>query len=123
MMIYKEAGNKDSVVILETEGGVGAYNRANRSLTHFIENSLPVILCLALAGNIFPFPSFVLAAVFTGGRILHQLGYASPKGYGAHAPGFLLAFIATMALEGLCLFVALSNLGVGHARSEAKSEL
>lgn len=36
MMIYKQLGSKDGqYVVLETEGPVGCYNRANRSLFHF----------------------------------------------------------------------------------------
>merc|ERR1719350_1958304 len=113
MMIYKTAGADATApyVILETEGPVGAYNRANRSLTHLIENSLPVILCVLLAGRVFALPTLALTAVFAAGRILHQIGYAS-IGYGAHAPGFFLAMLSTGVLEGLCLLVAAKNLGV-----------
>jgi len=111
MMFYKEAGGKaDSpYVVLETEGPVGAYNRANRSLTHFTENSLSVFVCALLAGYIFPFPTMVLTAIFALGRILHQVGYSSPKGYGAHGPGFALSAVSTLALEMLCLLVAMKT--------------
>jgi uncharacterized membrane protein YecN with MAPEG domain len=124
MMIFKEAGRADSpYVILETEGPVGSYNRANRSLTHFIENSLPVVLCLVLAGPIFPFPAFVLTAIFTLGRILHQLGYS--VGYGVHAPGFMLAMVSSVTLEMLCLFIALKSMGVitAHPKGDWPDEL
>lgn len=115
MMIYKEAGSsKDAPhVILETEGPVGAYNRANRSLTHFTENALSVIMSIILAGQIFPFPTCVLAIVFAVGRIWHQVGYAS-IGYGAHGPGFLLAVVSTVVLEMLCALVAVKAFGVSN---------
>merc|ERR1712046_290290 len=79
MMIYKQAGSKadGQYVILETEGPVGSYNRANRSLTHLVENTLPVVLCMVLAGRIFALPTFILTVAFATGRILHQVGYAS----------------------------------------------
>lgn len=112
MMIYKSAGSNDKApyVILETNGPIGSYNRANRSLTHFVENSLPVILCVLLAGRVFALPTFVLTAAFAAGRILHQVGYAS-IGYGAHAPGFMMATFGSVVLEGLCIIVAAKNLG------------
>lgn len=121
MMFFKEAGKADApMVVLETEGPVGAYNRANRSLTHFTETSLPVVPCILLAGYIFPFPTMVLTAVFAIGRILHQIGYASPKGYGAHAPGFVLAMVSSVTLEMLCLVVAMKSLTPG---ASGKTEL
>eukprot|EP00928_Gymnodinium_smaydae_P031289 TRINITY_DN23003_c0_g2_i1.p1 TRINITY_DN23003_c0_g2~~TRINITY_DN23003_c0_g2_i1.p1 ORF type:complete len:234 (+),score=47.74 TRINITY_DN23003_c0_g2_i1:69-770(+) len=112
MMIYKEAGSDEKApyVVLETEGPVGSYNRANRSLTHLVENSLQVVLAVVLAGRIFALPTFFLTAIFAVGRVFHQVGYAS-IGYGAHAPGFLLASLSTAALEGLCMIVAAKNLG------------
>lgn len=113
MMIYKEAGSKADApyVVLEENGPVGAYNRANRSLTHFTETSGSIVICTLLAGYIFPFPTMVLTAIFTLGRILHQVGYSSPKGYGAHAPGFILSFVSTMTLEMLCLLAAMKSFG------------
>merc|ERR1719436_1699954 len=112
MMIYKEAGAKENApyVILETEGPVGSYNRANRSLTHFVENSLPVILALVMAGRVFAKPTFWCTAAFVLGRILHQFGYAT-IGYGAHAPGFMIATLSSVILEGFCIIVAAKNLG------------
>jgi len=123
MMIYKEAGGKADApyVVLEESGPVGAYNRANRSLTHFTETSGSVLICTLLAGYIFPFPTMVLTAIFTVGRILHQVGYSSPKGYGAHAPGFILVMITTMTLEMLCLLAAMKKFG-GPVKS-GKAEL
>lgn len=114
MMFYKEAGAGADApyVVLETEGPVGAYNRANRSLTHFTETSAPVFVCMILAGYIFPFPTLVLVLVYALGRILHQAGYAA-SGYGGHAPGFAIALISTMTLEMLCFLTAAKSLGIG----------
>merc|ERR1711904_683417 len=112
MMIYKEAGKANApYVVLETEGPVGSYNRANRSLTHFLENSLPVVMCILLAGKIFAFPTFALTVLFAIGRVLHQVGYAS-IGYRAHAPGFMIATFSAGILEMICLLVAAKNLGL-----------
>ena len=97
-------------VIFDNEGPVGRYNRANRSLHHFVETSSPVLVCLILAGYVFPFPAFVCIAIFCAGRILHQVGYAT--GYGGHGAGFGIATLASCTLEGLVILVALAGAGV-----------
>lgn len=120
MMIYK-AADSQGYTVLETEGAIGSYNRANRSLTHFTENALPQVLCMLLAGQVFPFPTFVLTVVFAVGRILHQMGYS--KGYGGHAVGFALSWLATSFLEMLVLFAALRSLNLIPEVVQIKLEL
>ena len=53
MQIYKQYGKDASsgYVLLETHGPVGSYNRANRSLTHFVENSIPMALFIVLSAS------------------------------------------------------------------------
>ena len=114
MQIYKQYG-KDATagyVLLETAGPVGSYNRANRSLTHLVENSIPVALLILLSGGVYPFPTFVLTGIFGAGRVLHQVGYAS-IGYGAHGPGFAAASGATFTLQMLCFLAADKSLELG----------
>merc|ERR1712146_320931 len=91
-------------VVLEEDGDIGKYNRANRSLHHYTENLAGFFLAVPLASFIFPAATFVLVLVFAIGRLWHQVGYAR-KGYGAHGGGFGLAMLAQMILDGL-LFVA-----------------
>ena len=43
---------------------------------------------------------------------LHQFGYAT-IGYGAHAPGFVLASVATFTMQMLCALAADRSLGLG----------
>eukprot|EP00913_Durusdinium_trenchii_P011129 g10451.t1 len=123
MLIYRTLGSdsKQQVILEEpgdffglacfdiAEGGVedgpvGEYNRANRSLGHFVENSAGAMLCMLLAGYVFPFPAAVLVVILLLGRIVHQIGYASS--YGKHAPGFMLHMIGAAGLEGLVLMSA-----------------
>mmetsp|Transcript_101222 Transcript_101222/g.179792 ORF Transcript_101222/g.179792 Transcript_101222/m.179792 type:complete len:226 (-) Transcript_101222:169-846(-) len=108
MQIYKvnyaDVNKAMPYVVMEEEGSVGQYNRANRSLHHFNENAAGFMLCLLLAGYVFTFPTFIMILMFIAGRILHQLGYAG--GYGGHAPGFMLSMIASVVLESLVLIVA-----------------
>jgi len=104
-------GKPTPYVVMEEEGVVGEYNRANRSMFHFNENLGGVLLNLLLAGFVFPLPAFVCVVVFALGRVLHQVGYAS-GGYGKHAPGFMLTMLAMFCLEGMVLIAALGAFGV-----------
>jgi len=117
MQIYKRAGkdaNEDGYVVLETSGPVGSYNRANRSLTHFVENSIPMALFIPLCGAVFPFPTFLLTALFGFGRIMHQIGYAS-IGYGGHGIGFAIASLAKATMQMLCVLAADKSMQLGWA--------
>merc|ERR1719247_3461716 len=109
MYVYTVVEDQDSTVVLQEEGDVGCYNRANRSLHHFAENAWTLVLPLVLAGVVFPVPSFVLLVLFAVGRVWHQLGYSS-SGYGAHAMGFTLSLVTSLVLEGLVIVVALRQL-------------
>ena len=105
--IYKIAGsgNKPNAVVYNEEGDVGRYNRANRTVGHFLENSTPIILSLTLVGLIYTLPAFILICVFCVGRVLYQIGYSS-KGFGGHFPGFILAILSTEILNGFLLLIA-----------------
>ena len=91
---------------------MGSYNRANRSLTHFVENSIPVALLIALSGAVFPFPTFVCTVVFAVGRVLHQTAYAA-IGYGPHGLGFAMSDTAKGIMMSFCLIAADKSLGLG----------
>jgi len=113
MFVYKAIGDKaaDNAIVLQDTGDLGAYNRANRSLHHMVENFGLFVVALALAGPVFPFPVFVLTCMFAVGRVMHQVGYTT--GYGGHGLGFMISqIIASNAMEGLCLLVALKGFGI-----------
>ncbi len=44
------SGQKLPYVVLEDEGALGEYNRANRSLGHFVENVANTLLNIGLGG-------------------------------------------------------------------------
>lgn len=96
----------DFNVVLATNGSAGAFNRANRSLQHMVENISPLLASLYMASTIFPGITFGLTVSFGLGRIWHAVGYAN-GGYGAHAPGFMLSTLSMAVLEGLCMLVVL----------------
>ena len=110
MFIYKLAAENQSpsAVVLESEGDIGMYNRGNRALYHFLENSSPMLLGMALNSFVYPFPTMILMIIFVVGRIIYTLGYTM-GGYGKHAPGFILDRIAFATTMGTFLFVAFNN--------------
>eukprot|EP00808_Paulinella_micropora_P022765 g24371.t1 len=113
MFIYQVMGDNapQGKVVLVEEGDLGMYNRANRSVGHFVENMAPFLLNLLPATYMCPFPSLMLALVFCLGRIVHQTGYAK-HGYGGHGFGFMLSnLFSSCSLEGLVLLGAIKGFG------------
>lgn len=117
--VFKSVGASKETVLFDNEGVIGKYNRANRSLTHMIENFGSVLVGLALAGSVFPFPAYVCACFFAVGRIVHQVGYTS--GYGGHGLGFMISTLSQITLEGLVALVALGGFGLLTVGSAAPS--
>ena len=88
--------------MLQESGDIGRYNRANRSLYHFIENVFGLVLACPLAFFIFPFPSFALICLHCFARVVYQFGYTL-KGFGGHIPGYVLDALAQRTLGGLII--------------------
>jgi len=112
-MFFYQVSNSPELpfVMMVEDGDVGKYNRANRSLHHFMENSLNLVLNFVFASFVFAKPSFILMALFAIGRVMHMTGYT--KGYGSHAAGFMLSnLIGNGILEMLVLITALSAFNV-----------
>ena len=91
-----------SAVVLNQDGDIGKYNRANRSLTQFVEYALPLISCLPINFYLWPVPTFILVCVYFLGRLWHQVGYAQ-GGFGPHMMGFLIFTQAAYMLVGLMM--------------------
>jgi len=107
MYIYKvldATSDKSRPVVLQEEGVIGEYNRANRSMHHFVENMAAMVISMYLVGVIFPVPCFVISTVYAVGRVWHQVGY-STGGYGSHGSGFGLVMISGAVMEGFLLLV------------------
>jgi len=102
--IFKSTDGKH--VLLEDEGTIGKYNRTNRSVHHMIETYGCLVAGLYMSSQVFPLPTFVLTCLYCVGRLAHSVGYA--KGYGGHAPGFMLQTLALSTVEGLLAFVAIN---------------
>merc|ERR1719266_915824 len=106
--VYRQAtspdGSDSSAVILYDTGIIGNYNRGNRSIGHFLENCLPIIVTLPIGFTFFPFPTAMCFCVYALGRIIYQVGYTA-IGFGAHFPGFLMDRFTTFTMVALC-FIA-----------------
>ena len=107
--IDSQGNSQGQAIVMVQEGAVGQYNRANRSLTHFVETVPSVLITLPLVASVFPFPSFVLTVIYSCGRVMHQRGEA--KGYGSHGAGFGIAMVTSFVLEGLCIVCACKAFG------------
>jgi hypothetical protein len=64
----------ENIVALVDEGDIGAYNRANRSVHHMVENFGALIAGVYMAGIVMPFPTFVAILIYAAARIAHQIG-------------------------------------------------
>ena len=89
---------------MNDEGDVGSYNRANRSLHHLLETSIPFLMSTVITFYLLPFPTFVLLLLFCVGRMMHQMGYAK-GGWGGHIGGFLMVRIVQAIELGLLIVV------------------
>jgi len=112
--IYKMIGDNPlpNKIVFEDEGDIGAYNRANRSTHHMVENFGVFVIGLYMAGTVFGPPMFVLTCFFCIGRIMHQVGYTTK--YGGHGIGFTISLLSTLITEGLLFIVALKGFGVNY---------
>ena len=105
MFIYRLATEdpaESSAVVLQEDGDVGRYNRANRSTYHFLENCMGFVASLPIVFFTFVKPCIVIVAVYCFGRLLHQVGYTI-GGYGGHAIGFVFALLAQLTVIGLLI--------------------
>lgn len=107
MLIYKvnTTTGKTPYVVMEEDGHVGEYNRANRALFHFTENVIPLLPCILLSGLILSKAVLVLVSVYAAARIWYQLAYTI-GGYGVacckHAIPFSVhTMIVASTLEAL----------------------
>jgi len=113
MAVYKamdaQGAPTGRAIVMDPDGATGEYNRANRSLSHFVEFAPAVLMLLAAAGSVYKLPCFILTLllacktqailqllaisrpfsdrllVIVDGRVEHQRGES--KNYGSHGNG------------------------------------
>ena len=105
LFIYKLATDKPdegSAVVLHDEGDLGRYNRGNRSIYHFLENCLPLVVAIPISFFLFPLPTSICVCIYCFSRIIYQIGYTK-GGFGGHVIGFWLDRLTSAALIGLLI--------------------
>lgn len=95
------AGAKLGYVLMETEGAVGAFNRAQRGLQNFNETFTLFVVMYLLASFVFPFYAFVAATAFMGARVLGAVGYTSSAD--GRMGGNILGVLINAVMEGMVL--------------------
>jgi hypothetical protein len=108
MLIYKanfSEGNPGKLpyVVMEEIGDIGCYNRANRSLHHFNENSACLTALVVAAGLVLPGPTLTITVLYALCRVWYQVAYTI-GGYGfglcKHAVPFMVHTLMYLILEG-----------------------
>ncbi|RHY00157.1 hypothetical protein DYB25_003530 [Aphanomyces astaci] len=94
-----------NVVVMDSEGDVGMYNRANRALQDMVQTCGVVLAALFLASTVFAFPAFAVSLAFCWGWVVHVVSFA--MNYDSHGLGYLLATLAAATLEGMVALMAL----------------
>lgn len=89
-------------VMMENDGNIGAYNRANRALNHFVENGMTVLVAFMLSGLVFSEAAFCLMLAYMSFRVWYQIAY-SIGGYGIGFCKHLLPFALHTGLVA-CIF-------------------
>lgn len=100
--VYTKPGQpKLGYVLMEKEGSLGRFNRAQRALQNYLEAAPFAVALFLLSGFVFPFPTFCIGCFYTASRIISAIGYThSPNGRMA---GTMLGNLALCAMEALVL--------------------
>mmetsp|Transcript_22979 Transcript_22979/g.48860 ORF Transcript_22979/g.48860 Transcript_22979/m.48860 type:complete len:218 (+) Transcript_22979:88-741(+) len=99
--VYTGSSAPLGYVLMEKEGDLGRFNRAQRALQNLFEQLPMFIAYCAAAGFVFPFPSFVLTCYFMVMRAVSAVGYTSRPG--GRMAGNMLGGIGMETLQGLVL--------------------
>lgn len=105
--IYKTVKDQ-AYVMLEMEGPVGRFNRAQRGIDNFREGYASFVILLLLAGYVFPLATLCIVVWICLGRASYSALYI--KAPSARGPGFMMATLGGISLMGLVLFAAIKAL-------------
>jgi len=96
-------GSKLGYVLMETEGEIGAFNRAQRALQNFGETFPLFVIMYLLASFVFPFYAFVVCCCYMAAKAIMAVGYTSSAD--GRMGGTMLSLVANCILEGMVLMV------------------
>lgn len=106
--VYKVHGSNAGYVLMETDGVIGQFNRAQRAYMNYLEQQPLFLAFFAFAGFVFPFPVFVLACIFSFFRFVAALGYTTSAN--DRMKGNVFAMLASNVIEGMVLFAGIKSL-------------
>jgi len=101
------AGSKLGYVLMETDGAIGTFNRAQRAVQNYGENAPLFMLMFVLAGWVAPFGIFVCACVYAVGRVVNAIGYTSAAD--SRIPGTLIGVLASNVIDSVVLVAGLRS--------------
>jgi len=102
------AGASLGYVLMETEGAIGEFNRAQRALQNYNESAPLLLLMFVLAGYVAPFAVFLCTCTYSAGRVINAIGYTSAAD--SRIPGTLIGALASNAIDSVVLVAGLSAL-------------
>ena len=95
-----------NAIILYQEGDIGTFDRATRTLTHFLENSYAAPFAIGILSFVYPVPVFVITCIFAFFRVAYSSMYTH-GGYAQRLIGFFGSSFAMSTLQGMLLQVAI----------------
>uniref|UniRef100_A0A7S2XSK6 Glutathione transferase n=1 Tax=Attheya septentrionalis TaxID=420275 RepID=A0A7S2XSK6_9STRA len=101
-------GSKLGYVLLEGEGVLGRFNRAQRALQNYNEAAPITVLFFALGGFVYPQASLVLISLFSVLRFVSALGYTSSAD--GRFGGFLASGATLFMLDGLVIMSGIRSI-------------
>jgi len=104
------AGGSDKLgyVLMETEGDVGKFNRAQRALQNYHEQFPTMMLQYVAASFVWPLEAFFLITVWSVSGVLSASGYVESAN--GRMKGRLPGYFAAAAVQGLVLIAAFKAL-------------
>eukprot|EP00930_Biecheleria_cincta_P028335 TRINITY_DN19774_c0_g1_i1.p1 TRINITY_DN19774_c0_g1~~TRINITY_DN19774_c0_g1_i1.p1 ORF type:complete len:221 (-),score=38.97 TRINITY_DN19774_c0_g1_i1:179-841(-) len=110
--VYTGSEKPLGYVLMEQEGVLGRFNRAQRALQNSLE-AMPTFLAnFLLAAYVFPFPALVAATWYGLCRVAYAFGYTSdPK---SRIGGTMLGQFGNQAIEGMVLLAGAKALMRAH---------
>eukprot|EP01001_Neometanema_parovale_P010180 NODE_6410_length_849_cov_227.236915_g6174_i0.p1 GENE.NODE_6410_length_849_cov_227.236915_g6174_i0~~NODE_6410_length_849_cov_227.236915_g6174_i0.p1 ORF type:complete len:212 (-),score=50.29 NODE_6410_length_849_cov_227.236915_g6174_i0:155-790(-) len=108
--VYKchgKGGSAVGYVLMENEGILGQFNRAQRAVQNYNEVLPMVVLSFLLAGLVFPKPVCCLASLFALARLFGAIGYT--RDVEGRMGGNMLGTLLLVTIEGFLITVILKT--------------
>lgn len=92
-------GSKLGYVLLEYDGVMGKFNRAQRAIMNYNESYAQNTLYILLSGFIYPKEVAIICTIFACTRVIYAVGYT--HSVDGREAGFMLSLMTAGVIEGL----------------------